>query len=308
MLMAYTGNSAYCFTHSLHMCLTHAGMPDVPNVGVFECMTGMPFGAFFLQQELPMFFPSPSLVNPDDGLTRALETVGWTCEVRRFGNVDSAFEAVREALGRGPVLLGPLDMGYLSYDPDHTHKRGADHFLVALKIDGDLLQVHDPQFFPFALLPITDLKKAWDATGIGYAAAAYSFRCNFRSQRSVSRDQMLVETLKTAREAIGSTASGPVMYGGPQAFEMVASVLRTDPSDKFTEVLLSFALPLGARRCLDAACLFDAAGQSEAARLSVAKAEAYGHAQYYAVRNDWKATAAVFDSLSLTESQIANLI
>ena len=41
---AYTGNGPYCYSNSLHMCLTQAGMPAVPPVSLLECMTGMPFG------------------------------------------------------------------------------------------------------------------------------------------------------------------------------------------------------------------------------------------------------------------------
>lgn len=326
MRVPYMGNSAYCFTHSLHMCLTHAKMPNVPSVGMLECMTGMPFGATFLQQELPTFFPSPSGTNPDEGLTRALKAVGWTCDVCRFQDRDQAYAALRDALSRGPVLLGPLDMGFLTYDPNHAFKRGADHFVVALRVEGELLQVHDPQSFPFALLPIADFERAWNARGIGYSAAAYTFRSDFRVERIVSEGEMLAQTLDTAREVIGSAtrgpvigtgapgpvigsvARGPVVYGGSEAFARVASLLRDDPPDEFIGMLLHFALPLGARRSLDAAGFFEAAGISEAARLSLAKAEGYGRAQFFAVRHDWQATAEVFDGLSSIEAQMAHEI
>lgn len=48
MFTAYSGNSAYCYSNSLHMCLQHTGMPHLPQVSLVERMTGMPFGACFL--------------------------------------------------------------------------------------------------------------------------------------------------------------------------------------------------------------------------------------------------------------------
>lgn len=84
-MIAYTGSSAYCFSHSLHMCLTAAGMSNVPAVSLLECATGVPFGASFLMLEIPLFFPSPAgKASPEVGLARAIETIGWTCETLRF--------------------------------------------------------------------------------------------------------------------------------------------------------------------------------------------------------------------------------
>ena len=138
MATAYTGNGPYCYSNSLHMCLTQAGMAAVPPVGLLECMTGMPFGASFLALDVPLFFPSPGAgTNPDRGLTRALDTMGWDCTLRRFEDAGAAEAGLREGLAAGPVLLGPLDMGGLSYDPLHEHKRGGDHFVVALAREGD---------------------------------------------------------------------------------------------------------------------------------------------------------------------------
>jgi hypothetical protein len=110
-LTTYTANSAYCYSNSLHMCVTHAGMASVPGVDLLECMTGMPFGAAFLKRGTPMFFPSPAGRTPDQGLTRALETLGWTCDVLRLEDAGTAEGALRAALPRGPALIGPLDMG-----------------------------------------------------------------------------------------------------------------------------------------------------------------------------------------------------
>ncbi len=309
MIPAYTGSGPYCYSNSLHMCLALAGMPSVPAVALIECMTGMPFGASFLKVESPLFFPSPGAkTNPDRGLSRALDTLGWTCLEQRSEEPDAALAMLQDALDRGPALVGPLDMGWLSYDPLHAHKRGGDHFVVALRLDGDLVQLHDPQLYPFAVLPVGDLVRAWNAQGIGYATAPYTLRCDFRAVRGVPEDQMLADTLATAREMVSAVPAGPVAYGGALAFSQAAEALRRDPPEPFTGLLVHFALPLGARRCVDAAGFLHRMGRTDAARLMADKAQAFGQAQYHAAQRDWARTAALFEVLAGLETQVAPAI
>lgn len=176
---------------------------------------------------------------------------------------------------------------------------------MVLKFDGDLVQVHDPQFYPFAVLPVDNLMRAWYAAELGYATTAYTLRGDFREEQHVSTDDMLEDTLKNARELIHATPSGPVFFGGSKAFRLVAEVIHNRPSQAFAEMLVHFVLPIGARRCLDAAEFMKSAGQTEAAEWMVKKAESYGQAQYYATREDWKITQGLFEKLAEIEDRIA---
>jgi len=303
-LTAYSGNSAYCYSNSLRMCLEQAGMDHLPTTGLIECMTGMPFGTTFLQLENPLFFPNPSPIDPDAGVTRVLETLGWACELWRSNEADAASAKLQEALRWGPVLLGPLDMGFLPYDPNHQHKRGGDHFIVALKLQGEMVQVHDPQLYPFVILPLADLIRALYAKDLGYAEHAYTLRFNFQAKRSDARHTMLDATLHNAQELIRAHPAGPVAYGGPGAFTRVADILRRDPMDNFIGLLIHFALPVGARRCTDAACFLEEVGKVETANLFITKAETFGKAQYYGVQQKWDHVAGLFDDLAQIEAEI----
>jgi len=304
MIRTYGGNSAYCYANSLHMCLEYAGMAPLPDVGLLECMTGMPFGATFLRRDRPLFFPSPSGMDPDRGLTQALDTLGWTCDVCRFREAEEAAGALREALLNGPVLIGPLDPATLPYDPNQSlRRRGGDHFVVALRMDGEVVQVHDPQLYPFATLPLAELMKTWNAEHIGYAQARYTFRCRFRAERLVAEADMLAATVGTALRLMTSVAAGPVLYGGTEAYARAAAVLRGEAPEAFTAPLPRFVLPLGARRCLDAGHFFETIRATEAAHLMVSKAETYGAAQYYAARGDWDRTADSLNRLAGIDSE-----
>ena len=81
---------------------------------------------------------------------------------------------LRAAIQHSPVLIGPLDMGYLTYNPYAFG--GADHFLVVLTVEHNHVLVHDPKGFPYATLPLEDLLKAWRAERIDYIDEAYTLR------------------------------------------------------------------------------------------------------------------------------------
>jgi hypothetical protein len=100
------------------MCLLAAGFAagELPEPGFLECLTTMPFGSMYLRlDDGPMFFPSPCVTSPDDGLDRALDALGWSCELWCGAEGTSGAEAherLRGALATGPVLVGPVDLGY----------------------------------------------------------------------------------------------------------------------------------------------------------------------------------------------------
>ena len=84
--------------------------------------------------------------------------MGWTCRLEQGGDETGTCQRLRAAIQHSPVLIGPLDMGYLTYNPYAFG--GADHFLVVLTVEHDHVLVHDPKGFPYATLPLEDLLKA----------------------------------------------------------------------------------------------------------------------------------------------------
>ncbi len=215
MTSLYSGSGAYCYANSLHMCLRAAGFDLVPEPGFLECLTTMPFGAGYIRLEqgaLPLL--SPVTVDPDTGLTRALAALGWTCREGKGGDEAEALARLREGLTHGPVVLGPLDMGYLSYRPDCAHGPGADHHIAVLALEDDHALVHDPDGYPYAVLPLADLLTSWQADSIAWKRGAYRMRYAFRQERQRSREDMIARTLPLIRENLLADPGGPVEYGG----------------------------------------------------------------------------------------------
>lgn len=313
-LIAYSGNSDYCYPNSLRMSLQAAGMDarELPEVGFLECLTTLPFGKMFLDlEDGPITFFSSSEVDPDEGLTLALKALGWSCQEQRGQAPDEALDSLRAAVQQAPALVGPIDLGYLSYNPFHNDLAGGDHFVVALAMQDETIVLHDPWKFPCVSLPIADFMQAWRAERVGYLQAPYTFRTNFRKTEQISRQETIARTLAVVQAHLKAENTGPVLYSNAHALHMLAAALRTpEPPASLTETLATFVFPLGARRAIDAAAFLREAGLLEAARDMEQQALLCGQAQYPAVCKQYGEVARLADQLAdveqrLTESLLA---
>jgi Butirosin biosynthesis protein H, N-terminal len=303
----YTGNGAYCDANSLYMALRESGAApaDLPEPGFLECLTTMPFGTLYLRtgRDLLVYFSSP-LANPDQGLSTALDVLGWECRDEREGTPEAALARLAEAAARGPVLAGPLDMGALAYMPQHAQLSGSDHFVVVLGVEGDRVRVHDPDGYPYAAMPAAEFLRAWRAERVRYSQTPYAMRSAFRQARRPTREAMIARTLDAARASLAADPGGPDRYGGPRAFRLLASDLRGAVAKRLAGHLTYFALPLAARRSHDAAAFLREAGQPEAAGLLDRKARCFGEAQYWAVQERWADTADLMEGIADLEGAL----
>lgn len=309
-MIPYSGNSAYCFSNSLRMCLESAGMADVPDVGVIESLTGMPFGATFLDLQSPVFFPSPASIDPDKGVNQAIASLGWQCSMERHQERQCAEDSLRRTVAEGPALVGPLDMGGLSYDPERQRKQGGDHFVVVTAIEDDWVELHDPQLFPCATLSLQDFVSTWNASRLGYTDYAYTLRSGFNNVENLSLEDVLARHLDVVRRLMAHKpeAEAEIVYSGSDAFDKLAQQVQNGPSDDFANSLVKFSFPLGARRCLDGANYLQRCGRKIASELMKQKAKIFGIAQYSAVAEDWNRVAEKVKSLSALEREIAELV
>ncbi|WP_136806059.1 hypothetical protein [Desulfosediminicola flagellatus] len=307
-MINYLGNSAYCFSNSLKICLENAGMENIPNVGLIEALTGMPFGATFLDLQNPVFFPSPSKIDPEKGLSLAMESLGWSCTTEQIEEEANAKKSLVNAVKAGPVLVGPIDMGGLSYDPNRSIKQGGDHFVVVTNINNGWVELHDPQLFPCAILPINDFLDTWNAKEISYSTHPYTLRFDFRKFLDLSLDETIANHLHTVRHLMKHEEIGGIVYCGSEAFLKVAELINGTTNRDFTNTLVNFCFPLGARRCIDGSNYFSKAKNDNAAVLMEQKAKLFGNAQYYAVQENWESLVRVMNELALLEPEIAQII
>lgn len=306
-MVPYVGSGDYCYSYSLSMCLLGSGAnPDsLPSPGFLECLTTMPFGNTYIKGAELFLFGAP---DPDEGLTCAIQTLGWTCQVERGGGAHEARERLRAALQHGPALIGPLDLGYLTYNPHAPFLRGADHFLVVLALEDEQVLVHDPKGFPCATLPMDTLLAAWRAERIPYLKEPYSLRGSFRLVEAVSRQQMIQRTLPSIRANLQHDPWVPqVVSGSVPALHLFIQALRKPIPEQLAGFLLSFALPLGVRRKLDAQAFLREGNQLEAAALIEQQARLLGQAQFPGAQREWSSVASLIEQVALLEERLLAL-
>jgi hypothetical protein len=304
-MLPYIGSSDYCFSNSLHMSLLGSGAQasSLPETGFLECLTTMPFGYTYFKEAELFFFSGP---NPDLGLTRAIEMLGWTCALECGGTEEEALARLQAAVQHGPVLLGPLNMGYLTYNPNHPYLLGADHYIVVLSMEQDYALVHDPKGFPYAALPVEDLLKAWRAEGMDlvYTDEPYTMRTAFRPGEPGNRKRMIEQILPQIGANLRQELWKPGMFGGVTALHMLAQTCRTEMPEKLAVHLSYFALPLGLRHKVDAQVFLTEGNQPEAAELIEQQAHLLGQAQYAGVQRSWSEAATLIEQVATLEERL----
>ena len=133
-MISYVGNGPYCYANSAAMLLESAGESVEPRL--IEVLSGVGLGAIWIANSQTLFLSGLASA-PDVGLTRSFGLLGF--DVEEEAESDGAaipIDALKLQLGSGPVLLGPLDMGELSYRPNASGANGADHFVLALHLEG----------------------------------------------------------------------------------------------------------------------------------------------------------------------------
>ena len=193
---------------------------------------------------------------PDTGVSQSFRLLGF--EVAEEAESDGApmpVEAlILQLIMEGPVMLGPLDVGELSYQPNARGANGIDHFVVALHMEDGAVVVHDPAGYPTMPIDVEALGRAWRADLIEYRRGAY------RRWHSPARveDPSPAQIAEAAIQSFGQayrdsrTLDDPGAVVGRVALEaLVATIRDGDLLDSGLEHLRRFALPLGVRRALD---------------------------------------------------------
>lgn len=251
-MLSYVGNGPYCYANSAAMLLESAGESVEPRL--VEVLSGVGLGAFWVA-DAQLLFLSGLASAPDVGLSRSFGLLGFRVVEEAEADGDAIpIDALKLQLGKGPVLLGPLDMGELPYRPNASGANGADHFVLALHVEDGAVIVHDPAGYPAMPIGVKALDRAWRADLIEYRRGRYR---RWHSPTHVERPgpvqiaEAAIESFSSAyRESQAMCDPGTVV--GPEAIEaLVAAVKSRELLDPGLEHLRRFALPLGVRRALD---------------------------------------------------------
>ncbi|MDZ3832598.1 MAG: hypothetical protein U0S50_12405 [Sphingopyxis sp.] len=228
--------------------------------------------------------------------------MGWTSTVTAGGAPNDALERLRAALSRGPVWVGPVEMGWLRQQPGKNGPTGADHYIVVLEVAEDRICFHDPEGHPFATLPTADFMAAWRGEALDYGTP-FTMRCDFRRVRPVPEEEMIRSALPAASRWLSMRHPvhlPPGTLGNAGAAERLADMIEAACGDDLRSHLVDFAVRAGARRLADAAtCLFRI-GYAEAARIASEQAALVGALQYPLVTGKDAEAAALLRRLAPT--------
>jgi hypothetical protein len=289
----------------------------LPEPGFLECLTTMPFGKFYLELPGgPQIFFSTAAIDPNQGLSLALKTLGWSCQEWPTSAVDpvderQALAVLQAAVKEQPALVGPLDLGWLTYHPEHRRLHGADHFALVLAVYKEYVLLHDPQKYPYAWLSVRDFLRAWRAEKVGYPHAPFTLRMHFcaQEQPAPARATLIARTLSLVRTHLGQPCEGPVLYSGAAALQRLQVALLDERSAQSLErQLVSFALPLASRRLLDAALFVSEAGLAAAATCLQEQALLCGQAQLYLVQRKRLLLQNCLQRLTALEAELPALL
>lgn len=300
--MNYIGNGPYCYANSASMFLSWLG-EDIPP-SIIEVIAGVGLSATVANKEQILWLNN-QVLEPDLGIKSALEVLGFECTEDAFEHKDEdPFAKLKELLYKQPVILGPLDMGYLVYNPRHQYMHGADHWIIAYKIEGDTIFVHDPAGFPHVFINKEDLKKSWKAEKIFYRQGYYRYITGVKRIASPTPDEIYEKALERMRTIYlkgEERTSSKAFYMGEKAIQTTVQRIREGKSSQDEhDMLIYFTLPLGARRALDFAKFFDQK-DPELAKLKRQQAGLLGTAHTLAVTKRYDELADVLDRLAETE-------
>ncbi len=298
----------YCYANATAMLLSAHSEHISPRQ--IEVLSGVGLGAFIADDGLPFF--SGRAGAPDRGVTQALTTLGFAFTERVWEAPHPApFDWLEDAVRTSPVVVGPLDMRFLAYNPGRPTWPGVDHYVLVDKVEGDNVLLYDPAGFAEVFLGRAALADAWRADAISYK------RGHFRAwshPRQIATPSAATITNAAGRhfKALYAEASADAESGHHLIDEhAIAWLADRTQQDELTPAqighLLNFAVPLGVKRALDFASFFDVANP----RLAHAKrrqAGLFGRCQTHLMQRDLPAAAAQLRQLADLERQIRNLI
>ena len=299
----YIGNGAYCWSNATAMLLSSIGETITPSL--IDVLGGVGLGAMVLRDSNVTFFSGFSGL-PDKGISKALDILGFEYTETSSGeNTEAPWVRLEKSLSNGPVILGPLDMGYLSYDPKYKNHGGIDHFVLAVESTNDIVRVHDPAGFPNVLIHRNDLAEAWKAEKIGYKRGwfrswAYPSRINRPSEEEIydSAIAWFKQLYKTGEKYAEKRNR---IIDEEAIMHLTEKVRKDELKQDEWGMMTSFAFPLAARRSLDYAHFFSER-DPRLADLKTQQSKLFGSCQTCAVKRDLKMLSSILDDVALLEA------
>jgi|Deesub1362A_J573_1020465.scaffolds.fasta_scaffold22897_1 hypothetical protein len=307
-LNPYTGWRTNCYAISLAMLLAHKG--EYKPVPYIDCLTTLPFGPFSYRRKTGFAVIG---VNPERGLEHALNLLGYEYTLKHGDSEKEAVEKLKNNLKRDWVLIGPVDMGYLTYDPFCRKKRGADHYIVAVDWDDEFVWVNDPEGYIMVPIPWHDFLKAWKASRISYKRGSYTERVLGRKVRNLTEREIFNTLLKSVSDTITQGKSLSPDYEvltGSEAIKLFADDLE---KRGISMLELTFIFPVCNQRCYDSAIFLTNESFSnkillKASEIRMREAHMFGKCRLLAAKKNMNALHDTLYKIAVLDSQYTEML
>jgi hypothetical protein len=290
----------YCYSNSTAMLLGSIGENISPNL--IEPLTGVGIGAMFHKESDLPFFSGPKGL-PDLGISKALKMLGFEFEEKfKQGKLAFPIEELKRDLKESPVIIGPLDMSFLVYNPKRPKVLGVDHYVLVYEIKDEKIYLNDPAGYAKVGLSFENLKNAWKAEKIGYRRGFYSSWTKPKRVNKPTDGEIYQQALKWFK----------TKYGGSEdhSEEVISHLASLARQKKLTphqiDHLAGFALPLGVKRALDYATFFGNRN-SRVKKLKLEQAKVFGLAQTSLMDEEWNDLSQDLEKLAEIEKNLKQI-
>ena len=301
-MQMYFGDVSLCYSYSLAMALDGYGYDF--KADFLEAIMAMGNGASIVKEDEqhPLVFFDNGM--PDLSISHSLEMLGFDFEefyLKDGAEIDleELKEKLETFLSNGPVVLGPLDMGHLTYNPNHTILYGVDHFVTVYAVDGQHLYLHDPAGFACMKVVFSDIIEAWKAEAIDYKRGAYSMWGNFKKVKSPSQTEIYQETARIMSDRYLDGQSNVLEY---YAKAVAENGLNTEQK----QLHQYFSFKLAAVRNLYLS-RFLKDHDPEGARLKEELATLFGHAHLSCLKEDYQELAHLLYQIAEVDGRFRDL-
>lgn len=303
----YIGNGAYCYANSSSMLLSSIGENIPPST--IEVLCGIGLSACWSVKSKLIFF---NFALPNEELSRAFKILGFECKERIVSKKNNPpINELRNDLKNSPVVIGPLDMGYLTYNPTYPFLGGADHYVLIYGYDDKNIYLHDPEKFPCVSLSFKKLELSWKSKKILYGLENYQYWTAPKRVSKPSRNQIYKQTMKDFasiyRNCRIKLDKNEWITGGKAILVCADRLRRRIATVEEINNLIFFSFPLGAKRALDFASFFDYRDK-DLVELKREQARLFGECQSLLMLKKWIVLANQLKKLAYTEERIETLI
>ena len=301
-MQMYFGDVSLCYSYSLVMALDAYGYDF--KADFLEAIMAMGNGASIVKEDEqhPLVFFDNGM--PDLSISHSLKILGFDYE--DFYLKDGLEVDLEEVKGKletflsnGPVVLGPLDMGHLTYNPNHTILYGVDHFVTVYDIDDQYLHLHDPAGFACMKVAFKYILEAWKAEAIDYKRGAYSMWGNFKRLKTPSQTEIYRETARIMKTRYLDGQSGVL-----ECYAKAVAENGLNTEQKQLHQYFSFKLA-AVRNLYLSKFLKD--HDSEGARLKEELASLFGQAHLSCLKEDYQELAHLLYQIAEVDGRFRDL-